>query len=144
MILPDNIQKLNNFIQLHKIKVLGVEKYLDYPGYNICLVQVSINKERFRIYVLDEFKDLEYNNSTLTILLVLIELAMIDDSDNYYHWCKLQAIPYEEHFLYYYKYITPLVKTIKALYPDNEINYYISDMDFQLNSGEMQYLRQKK
>ena len=57
-----NIEQLNSFIQLHKIVVLGVDNYLNYPNYNINLVNISLNQEQFKIYVFDEYNDLEYNN----------------------------------------------------------------------------------
>lgn len=111
------------------------------------VVLTNLNKVEFRfkgnIYMVlieDEYSDLKIDNPLLHLLLVLRELAIIDDSTDFLDWCNIQNINNIE-LLDYYKNTISLIDLIKKETYKNEIDYFITDMDFELNSGVMKELR---
>ncbi len=104
-------------------------------------LSVQIANHKFTVYVQDEYDDLTTNNLTIYTLLVLRELELIEDSTDYLNWCHMQCINAStESLRSYYQEIT---KYIPKLYPNfntNKITSFISDLDYQLNSGAMQWL----
>ncbi len=52
--------------------------------------------------------------------------------------------PEDLELLDYYKNVCNSVINIRHIFENNSINYYISDIDFQLNSGVIQLLRTNK
>ena len=92
------------------------------------------------VLIEDEYSDLKIENPLLHLLLVLRELAIIDDSRDFLDWCNIQNINSIE-LLDYYKNAIFLIDLIKKETYKNEIDYFITDMDFELNSGVMKELR---
>lgn len=135
------ILALEKFIENHHVLISVLEStnahHLFIP------IQLSINNQILIVNIEDEYDDLELNNPIMNTLLTLKALSIIDDSDDFLHWLKLNQIKtYDNHLLDYYKDIVSKLNMIKSCFSDNDIDYFISDLDFELNSGAAQYLRQ--
>ena len=75
-------------------------------------------------------------------MLALRELGIIEDSKDFAHWCQLNLIRSQSESLrHYFDDVKHNLENIIHHFPNNEVEYYISDLDFQLNSGAMQMLR---
>ncbi len=134
------ISNLQTFIDQHKVVIQKLTKPI--LEHSLVPLLFQCNGISYTIQVQDEYQDLNYNNSILDCLLVLRELAMIEDGTDYLSWCKLMMLdPNNPSLLDYYKTIVNRLGAIKSCFPEGEIDYYISDLDFQLSSGPMSVLR---
>ena len=134
------IDLLNNLIEKYQLKLLSISATIE--GTDLIPVQFQFQNKAFEVLIDDEYNDLSIKNDTLNVLLVLRELAIIDDSKDYLEWINF----YNQNassikLLDYYKTMIPIVENIKSTFENGEIDYYISDLDFELNAGAMQILR---
>ena len=99
----------------------------------------------FNVMIEDEQDDLMLNDSRVNVVLVLRELELIHHSSDYLHWCRLQGLlcHADRGKLHsYYQNIVWMLPKLYQLFGKNEIETFISDLDFELNSGAMQFLRE--
>lgn len=103
----------------------------------------SIKNESLLLLIQDEYKDLEYPNTLLHLVLVLRELELMEDSTDYLNWCKMQGVLTHSEPLrnYYQEMVRVHIPKLKNLFKHQKITSFISDLDFQLNSGPAQFLR---
>ncbi len=136
---PELIQ-LKAFLDTYTIKVTRI----DIPpiAQSLTPVEVSFHNETFIVQIQDEYDDLKHQNPLLDGLLVLRELAIIQDSTDFVSWCKSIALSLDNnHLLSYYKQTTNTLHKISQVLKNKDIDYFVSDLDFQLNSGPIQQLR---
>jgi hypothetical protein len=137
-------------------KIAEIKKFILHRGISICTsddgtkyahliaMNLKIKNEQYTVFVDDEYEDLKKKNSLLNFVLVFRELAMIDDSSGFLEWCSQHGLdPNTAKLLAYYKHISSKIEEIKLLFKNNTIDYFISDLDFQLNSGTIQLLRKQ-
>lgn len=132
-----NIQSfmLKNDISISINKMDSLEKDLN-P------LDLKIQNVVHTIQVYDEYNDLKFENEVLNFILVFRELSIIKESTDFLHWCKLMdADANNTKLLSYYRNICNNMEEITSCFTKNEIHYFISDLDFQLNSGAIQLLR---
>lgn len=134
------ISRLNKFIEDHKIVV----KKLTEPivDSNLIPLAFEFSGTSYTIQIQDEYEDLNYNNPSLDCLLVLRDLAIIEDSTDYLAWCNYMGLDTNNSFLLdYYKTMVNDLNRIRTYFPEGKIDYFITDLDFQLGSGPMSQLR---
>lgn len=103
---------------------------------------VFINSSSFQVYIQDEYNDLEIQNTLLFAVLAIREWEIIDDSTDYLDWCFQQGLPTNNEVLrqYYQKTVLKLPQ-ISSYFKNNKLTSFITDLDFQLNAGAAQFLR---
>ena len=138
----DNKALLNiqNFITSNQIEVqTSTNKII---SKNLIPIELRANNNLYIVHIDDEYDDLMFNNNLLNAILVFRELANINDSLDFLEWCKTHRLdPNSSMLLNYYQHICKKIENISSLFPENTIDYFISDLDFQLNSGAIQLLR---
>ena len=103
-------------------------------------IELSINNQVFKLFINDEFNDIQYNNKLLLFCLILRELEDYHESDDYLTWCNERyidsSIPAARE---YYMSLRMTYNTIQRIIGtiDSQINNY----DFELNAGAVQKLR---
>ena len=137
------IQTLQTFIKENQVSV-SVLTSKPLEG-RLIPVELKINRLTLKIYIDDEFKDLKLNNPLLNVILAFRELSFIDDSQDFLQWiawCNEDAS--NPVLLDYYKTTCSKLHLVKDYFNDDDIDYFISDLDFQLNSGCVQELRRSE
>ena len=137
------IQKLNDFIVKNECKcaVLAIEVPKFLP---LVLVNFTINSQQCNLYLDDEYKDLSNKNLPLNVEIALRALQDIDTSNDFLSWCnEVEMNPANNQLLEYYKTAVVFCSQIASYFKNNKIESFISDLDFQLNSGAAQYLRKQ-
>ncbi len=139
-IMHPEIIDIHNFIAAKGITIwLGKACPIDK---NLIPVLLKINNKAYTIHVMDEYEDLNCYNPILNFVIVFRALVTIHESEDFLVWCKQEGLnPNNPRLLNYYKDTCNAISDIKSYFPNNEIDYFISDLDFQLNTGVMQFLR---
>ena len=136
----DEIDAIQSFITENKISV--IRNTIDGIISVLTPVDLSIRGKTYTIQINDEYNDLAYHNKLLQIILVLRELATINDTSDFLHWCTLHDYDASNsQLLAYYSNLCTNMEEITSCFKNNEIDYFVSDLDFQLNSGMIQQLR---
>lgn len=105
-------------------------------------VELKLGGIMYLVQIFDEYKDLNFNNTLLNFILVFRELELINDSTDYLDWCKQQGLKANNDQLRnYYTDIVKVLPEIVEYFPNKKITSFISDIDFQLNAGTIQLLR---
>ena len=131
---------LKNLVQHHKLITLPVLKS-NLKGYrHIKKVRVLFLNRVLFFYVDDEYDDLTEKNILLNNYLLLRELQHFIASKDYLDWCSMKEINANltEARTYYMNlehHISPILKKISPF------KVHIDEMELQLNSGIIQYLR---
>ena len=131
---------IENFIISHTI-VTSISKRIHFAEPFIP-VSFQLDHINYTVFVLDEYDDLNCNNEVLRLILVLRELEALQDASDYLDWCKQQGIDASnEVFRTYYMETIGLLGEIRTHFPQERITTFITDLDFQLNNGAIQYIR---
>jgi hypothetical protein len=136
------ITKIKNFIEFNRIGIsrIKTEKRSKYGL--LVATELTVKNNQFTVLVDDEYDDLKKKNSLLNYVLVFRSLAILDDSSDYLDWCSQQDLNANTpNLLAYYQLMSSQIETIKLLFKNHTINYFITDLDFQLNSGAIAVLR---
>ncbi|AUP80326.1 hypothetical protein [Flavivirga eckloniae] len=131
---------IQNFIAANSITIsLGKTPYIDK---NLVPVILGIKNNTYTIHASDEYEDLNHHNIILRFIIVFRALTIIDESEDFLIWCKQESLnPINYKLLDYYKETCKAIDSISNYFINNEIDYFVSDLDFQLNTGVMQFLR---
>lgn len=104
------------------------------------LVEFRLKGKSYKIYLDNEYEDLELGNPLLNLCLVLRALENYLDTEDYLVWCTQHGIdPANSVARNYHMGLGKAVREI-ALWID-PIDSFISDYDFELNAGAAQFLR---
>jgi hypothetical protein len=134
------IDEIQCFITDNKIRIIG--NTTDVIDSVLIPVNLSIRGKTYTIQINDEYHDLACNNDLLHVILVFRELAIINDTTDFLHWCTLHEYDANNNqLLDYYRNLCTNMEEITSCFKNNEIDYFISDLDFQLNAGVIQLLR---
>lgn len=134
------VREIQNFIDTHSI-VTGWSR-ASIVDINLVPMELKIGAQTYTIHVMDEYNDLNYYNPLLNFVLVFRELELINDSSNFTDWCRQQGINANNDSLRsYYIDVAVTIPEISNYFSNKEITSFIGDLDFQLNSGAVQYLR---
>ena len=120
-------------IKVSDIDFLAGKK--NYPAVDLFLAGRPL-----RLYVEDEYQDLQLNNPTLAFCLVLRELENYQEEEDYLTWCSAQLLdPVNPQVRAYYMDLGNIYRTVEKIL--GTIDSQISDYDFGLNAGAVQELR---
>jgi hypothetical protein len=136
---PEN-RAIQNFMDTYNIKISWSRAGI--IDIELVPMELKIGDKTYTVHVIDEYNDLNYYNQLLNFVLVFRELELINDSTDYLDWCKQQALKVNNDALSnYYTDTINLIPEISDYFANKEITSFIQDLDFQLNSGAIQYLR---
>ena len=108
----------------------------------VFVTTILLNEISYKVFIQDEYHDLEIKNTLLHAVLVLREWEIIDDSTDYLDWCRQQGFPAKNEVLrQYYQEATANTPQITSYFKDSKLTSFITDLDFQLNAGAAQFLR---
>ncbi|NQY04827.1 MAG: hypothetical protein HRT68_01160 [Flavobacteriaceae bacterium] len=132
-VLKDLKEQFDIHIELIKDRFLSSET--SYKG-----VRVKIKNKNFDLYVYDEYDDLKVDNQLLCLSLVLLELEVYDEEEDFLNWCFALGVSFKDEKIRAYH------MDLRTIYADIQnligtIENPISDYDFQMNAGVAQYLR---
>jgi hypothetical protein len=104
-------------------------------------VELHIKDNIFNIFVSDEYKDLDSRNQLLCLNLVLRELELYEEAEDYLAWCGFSNLdPSDGQVREYHMDLRLIYRDVEHLL--GGIDSCISDLDFELNSGAAQWLRE--
>ena len=107
----------------------------DYPA-----IVLSLAGKTFNMFVEDEYNDFQIENPLLSLSLVLRELEIYKEEDDFLAWCKSQILSSSNSLvLNYYKTLDNIYNDIEMIM--GSISNPISSWDFEMNSGAVQELR---
>lgn len=135
------INELKNIVQSFNFQIeVHEEKYLA-ADYDYVLSSVYLNNQVFKLFIYDEFEDLKLGNSLLSLCLVLIELEIYMDEEDYDSWCKQRQIPSANvQVRDYYLELKNMYASIEQII--GVIESPVSYTDFEQNTGIIKYLRE--
>lgn len=134
------ISTINHLIITSDIRFLRVQ--LDNLTKDLSAVELQIHNSEYTILINDEYNDLAIGNDILNFILVFRELKLIEDSTDYLHWCKITGTDANDNkLLAYYKTICIQLDDISRCFLNHTIDYFVTDLDFQLNTVPVPLLR---
>ncbi len=134
------ISTINHLIITSDIRFLRVQ--LDNLTKDLSAVELQIHNSEYTILINDEYNDLAIGNDILNFILVFRELKLIEDSTDYLHWCKITVTDANDNkLLAYYKTICIQLDDISRCFLNHTIDYFVTDLDFQLNTVPVPLLR---
>jgi hypothetical protein len=136
------IQALNLFIQTTSAKFH--RKNTIPPTFNLFTGSLILSESAYPVFINDEYQDLELPDKRIAIVLALREFELIEESTDYLQWCKLQGITaHSEEIRNYYQETVKRIPELKKHFNSGELSSFITDLDYQLNAGAMQWLRSR-
>jgi len=124
------------FVEVSQTDFLGGVR--SYPS-----VLFTINNSIFKLYVDDEYHDLQNGNALLSLCIVLRALEDYVFSATYLEWCQCYMMDASApQIIDYYKTLGNIYVDIEKIL--GKITSYVSDYDFELNAGAAQALRKMK
>lgn len=137
----NQIQQLQSIIQKHKITFEYLEEdYLD-PSEYYKAVLFLIGDKVYKIYVDHEYRDLDLKIQELSLFLVLRELELASECEDFEIWVAEQMIQLNDRTINYYYDLKAYTTEIEGIL--GSIDPIISQMEFELNSGAIQELRNR-
>ncbi len=134
------IAAIQSFIAYHKISVSPSMK--EVVALQLTPLQLHLKGKTFHIQLSDEYHDLSLKSKLLKYVLVFRALESLQETNDYLDWCKKEGLnATNEKLRSYYQDIIGVLPQINAVFPDQHPTSFISDYDYQLNAGAMQYLR---
>jgi hypothetical protein len=138
-----SIIALKDIYTKFKISILVSTTDLLCDRTNYPALELSIGKNKFSLFIDDEYEDLAINNPILTFCLLLRELEDYDYALDYLEWCKHHDFDVSNSQVReYYLSLGSIYRDIENIL--GEINSQVSDYDFELNAGAAQFLRKDK
>lgn len=134
------IQALKAIYTKHQVSIKVADDdflagHQDHPA-----VDVSLEGQSFRLFVDDEYQDVQINNPILTFCLILRELEHYQEEEDYLKWCTTQFLePANQQVRAYYMQLGKVYHAVEKII--GEIDSQISNYDFGLNAGAAQALR---
>ncbi|MEO9532005.1 MAG: hypothetical protein ABJG68_07235 [Crocinitomicaceae bacterium] len=106
------------------------------------LIELQIENESFRFQIDDEYEDLKLEIPALALCVVLRSLEEYKESTDFLDWCKKTGMPSNNNALEYFRTLAEILVAVENKI--EEVNSFISDIEFTLNSGAAQELRNSK
>ena len=104
-------------------------------------IQLKIKGSTYRLYIDDEYQDLDLSSPLLNLCLVLRALENYLDAEDYLVWCTQHGIDSSSTVAReYHMGLGGIVRDIQRWI--DPIDSYVSDYDFELNAGAAQFLRE--
>lgn len=133
-------KELNNLSSYFNSAGISFKRYQSEDVQSLKAMDINLNNSSFFIYIDDEYNDINEDNPLMCFFLILRELEIYKDSTDYLDWCKQLGVDANDEKLrqYYISLDSTYNKIEKIL---GKINSCINSMDYQLNNGVIQKLR---
>lgn len=133
------ISKLKETIQEHSLKIVNEATVLFWNQLNYQLISIERNTKKTYVLVDDEYEDAKTNNAAILLNLLIYEFQDYLEADDYLVWCKEKGLSAENsqvraHYFNLKENEAFLSALLEGIEP-------ISPMEWELNSGEAQLLR---
>ena len=137
MIIYKELNYLSSYFNRAEI---SFKRYQSEDVQSLKAMDTNLNDSSFLIYIDDEYNDINEDNPLLCFFLILRELEVFKDSIDYLNWCKQLGVDASDEILrqYYISLDSTYNKIEKIL---GKIDSCINSMDYQLNTGVIQKLR---
>ena len=137
------IRALTETYKKHSIEISVSDDEFLFGNKNYPAVTFSLGEKLFRLFADDEYHDFSVNNPILSLCIILRELEDYEYADDYIVWCKQHAFDTANLQVRDYH------MSLRGIFNDVEkilgkIDSQISDIDFELNAGAAQKLRETK
>jgi hypothetical protein len=134
------IAKLQELKSKHGIQIRVTDELLCNRN-DLRKVVVTIKQRPYSIYVNDEYQDLAIDNPDLHLCLLLRSLEDYKDSQDFLTWCQsLYLDPCEITSRQHHMDLNSICARIESHI--GTIDSFVSNSDFELNSGAAQKLRE--
>ena len=134
------IKYLSDFSIKHKIEIRFSSNDILADNQDYKAANIVINGKCFSFYVEDEYNDARYNYPLLNLCLVLRELELYNESEDYLIWCRDRYFePGDTEVLAHFKNLGTIYREIASIV--GKIESFVSDWDFEMGSGAMYELR---
>jgi len=138
--IPVEVENLHQFIKAKRVQVSNSTAPV--IASQLSPQTFTVMEKNCTVHVIDEYEDLEILSKDLTVVLILREFEGIEDSTDFLNWCIVEMFDASNDALRsYYIDMTRFLDTFKDLFDNRKVTSFVSDLDFQLNSGAAQYLR---
>lgn len=135
------VRALLQLQEQHDIKIKVIES--DFSGGDLQKVVFCLGPAKYLLYLEDEYEDFKRSNTLLHLFLVLLELEELKGTKNAQEWSKQKMLKWSNSKLL--SYYDAMHKAITAIEQKiGTIDAQIPSLDYQLNSGAIQYLRNTK
>lgn len=133
------ISELKKAIQENRLKIKNEATGLFWHNLNFQLISVEQNTRKRFFLVDDEYGDAKTNAEPILLNLLIYELQDYTEAKDYLIWCKEKSLSSEStearaHYFHLRENELFLSALLEGLKP-------VSPMEWQLNSGEAQMLR---
>lgn len=136
----EEIQALNSFIRSYDVRFNRSDG--NPAPFNLTYGSLIISERQFRVFIEDEYEDLLLPDPRIPVVLALREFELIEESTDYLNWCRMLAVAASSEVLRnYYQETVRELPELMLYFDSGELTSFISDLDFQLNAGAMQWLR---
>jgi len=133
------IQQLKTLRERYQISIEVLDEHLDDRS-DFKKVLFFIGQDSFEIFIDDEFQDSSINNIDLHLCLVLRALEAYQEADDFLVWCTHLGLNASTNAVR--RYHMDLGSSYREIEKRiGSIDSFISDLDFQLNAGAAQALR---
>ena len=137
------IAALQNLVKKHQFALSVLKEDVLAKNEAFPRVKFRLSGKIFSIYIDDEYDDLKSRNITLSLCLILRSLESYTEAENYSVWARQhQFDAANTHVRHHYLNLGKHYKVIEQII--GPINSHISDLDFELNAGSAQILRELK
>ncbi len=124
------IDQLQAYFNGRKISFRKLEEEKPY----FFLIEFSIDKKSWKIYVDDEYHDFDLDKPLACLYLTLLALDTYDYSDDYLNWCNQYGLDSSDlKWLDYFKTLDSIYQEVKTTL--GKIDPCISDFDYTLRTG---------
>lgn len=130
------IERLQSLVSEHSITV----ELLGQAGKSYThWVKLSVGDKSWKLYVDDEFGDLEHDKPVIGLFLVLSTLLDYSDSEGYLEWCKVSNIESSDKWLDYYRGLSQITRELEQEL--GSLDPIISQYDYTISTGLAKRLR---
>ncbi len=134
------IEALNSFIRSFNVRFNRSDG--NPAPFNLIYGSLIISERQIRVFIEDEYEDLLLPDPCIPVVLALREFELIEESTDYLNWCRMMGVAANSEVLRnYYQETVRELPELKMFFDSGELTSFISDLDFQLNAGAMQWLR---
>lgn len=133
------IQNLKRDIADYQISIEVIGAWPERDGYKE--ITLNISGKSYRMFVDDEYDDLIPENQPLCWCVVLRNLEIYQDGEDFLQWCRFTGLEVASSAaLMYYRDLDEIYTKVWGTV--GEIDSQIQPLEFELNSNAAYYLRQ--
>ncbi len=101
--------------------------------------KLSVNDRNWKLYVDDEFGDLDISKPVMGLFLTLSTLLDYSETQDYLEWCKVSNIDQNDEWLDYYRSLAQITQELEQEL--GSLDPIVSQYDYTMNTGVAKQLR---